>query len=115
MGAYGYRDDHPLAMMPWGSTADYLSARAEALWTQVPIAGAIWYIRASLLGCMLDDGFDWISDLRRRGAEVDAWTLDAGEPEQVALARRLAAAGVDRITTNDAPALAVALGSEVEF
>jgi len=115
VGAYGYRDDHPLAMMRWGSPADYLSARAEALWTQVPIAGAIWYIRASLLGCMLDDGFDWISYLHRRGAEVDTWTLDVGEPEQVTLARRLAGAGVDRITTNEAPALAVALGSEVEF
>jgi len=115
VGAYGYRDDHPLAMMRWGSTADYLSARAEALWTQMPIAGAIWYIRASLLGCMLDDGFDWISYLHRRGAEVDAWTLDAREPEQVILGQRLAAAGADRVTTNDAPALAIALGNAVEF
>ena len=116
VGAYGYRDDHPLAMMRWGSTADYLSARAEALWTQVlPVVGAIWYIRATLLGCMLDDGFDWIFYLRQRGAQVDAWTLDAREPEQVNLARRLIAAGVDRITTNDALTLAAALGSEAEF
>ena len=115
MGAYGYRDDHPLALMRWGSAADYLAARAETLWAQVPIADAVWYIRASLLGCMLHDGFDWVADLHRRGAQVDAWTLDAGHPEQVGLARRLIAAGVDRITTNDAPALAAALGSEVEF
>ena len=116
LGAYCYRDDHPLAIMRWGSTADYLSARADALWTQVlPVAGAIWYNRASLLGCMLDDGFDWISYLHRRGTEVDAWTLDVRDPEKVDLARRLIVAGVDRATTNEAPALAVALGSEVEF
>lgn len=115
VGAYGYRDDHPVAMMRWGSTPDYLAARTETLWAQVPIADAVWYIRASLLGCMLHDGFDWVADLHRRGAQVDAWTLDAGHPEQVGLARRLIAAGVDRITTNDAPALAAALGSEVEF
>jgi len=115
VGAYGYRDDHPLAMKRWGSTADYLSARAEALWAQVPIASEIWYIRASLLACMLDDGFDWISYLHQRGIQVDAWTLDAREPEQVNLARRLSAAGVDRITTNQAPILATCLSHEVEF
>lgn len=59
VGAYGYRDDHPLAMIRWGSPADYLAARADALWAQVPIAGAVWYIRASLLAGMLEDGFDW--------------------------------------------------------
>ena len=47
------------------------------------------------------------------GAQVTAWTLDADTPEQVALARRLAALGVDRITTNDAPALTQALAEPV--
>jgi hypothetical protein len=41
---------------------------------------------------------------------VDAWTLDVGKAGHPALARRLAAAGVDRITTNDAPRLAAVLG-----
>jgi glycerophosphoryl diester phosphodiesterase len=53
------------------------------------------------------------ADLHARDAQVDAWTLDAHRPEQVALARRLAAQGVDRITTNDAPALAQALDVDV--
>lgn len=103
-GAYGYWDDHPLSTRRWGPAADYLAARAEALWNQAP-AGAIWYIDAALLGQALDDGFDWIAYLHNLGAEVDAWTLDAHRPERVALANRLAAAGVDRITTNNAPAL----------
>ncbi len=114
LGVYGYRDDHPLASRRWGDTADYLAARAEALWIQAP-PGAIWYIRARLLIRALDDGFDWIADLHARGAEVDAWTLDPDRPEHVAMARRLMAAGIDRITTNNAPALASALGDGIEF
>jgi glycerophosphoryl diester phosphodiesterase len=113
-GAYGYLDEHPLASRRWGSTADYLAARAEALWIQAP-PDAVWYINARVLARTLDDGFDWIADLHHRGAQVDAWTLDPGWPERVALAQRLAGQGVDRITTNDAPALAQALGIPVLY
>ncbi|GAB4527781.1 MAG: hypothetical protein Kow0063_03360 [Anaerolineae bacterium] len=113
-GAYGYLDDHPLASRRWGRPADYLAARAEALWLQAPDA-TIWYINAWLLGRALDEGFDWIADLHKRGAQVTAWTLDPDNPQAVALARRLVEQGVDRITTNDAPALARALGSEVVY
>ncbi|MCD6344483.1 MAG: hypothetical protein J7M17_02600 [Anaerolineae bacterium] len=114
VGAYGYRDDHPLAIRRWGTPADYLAARAAALAVQSP-DGATWYIRASLLARALDDGFDWIAALHAQGIQVDAWTLDAGRPAQVTLARRLIAVGVDRITTNDAPRLALALDGAVEF
>jgi len=113
-GAYGYLDDHPLAGHRWGPPAAYWAARAEALWAQSP-QGAIWYIHARLLARALDDGFDWIADLHRRGAKVDAWTLDAHRPEEVALARRLLAHGLDRITTNNAPALARALDVDVIY
>jgi len=113
-GAYGYWDDHPLATRRWGPAAAYLAARAEALWAQAP-AGAIWYIHAGLLAQALDDGFDWIRDLHDRGVEVDAWTLDAAKPERAALARRLAAAGIDRITTNNAPALSQALDAATVY
>lgn len=108
-GAYGYWDDHPLAGRVWGSAADYLAARADALWMQMPWAG-VWYLRAALLARSLDDGFDWIAWLHARGAEVAAWTLDADRPHHLELARRLAAAGVDRITTNDPERMAAALG-----
>ncbi len=113
-GAYGYLDEHPLASRCWGPTADYLAARAEALWVQAP-PGAFWYINAQVLARALDDGFDWIADLHSRGARVDAWTLDPDRPIHVALAKRLAGQGVDRITTNDAPALAQALGMPVSY
>jgi glycerophosphoryl diester phosphodiesterase len=108
-GAYGYWDDHPLSSRRWGSTAEYLAARAEALYAQVP-SGMIWYIHAGLLGKALDDGFDWISYLHTFDARVDAWTLDAHRPEHLWMARKLIAQGVDRITTNKAPALAQVLG-----
>ena len=110
MGAYGYWDDHPLSTQRWGGSADYLAARSEALWVQSP-PGAVWYIAACLLARSLDDGFDWITYLHDRGAEVTAWTLDADRSEQLALARRLVEAGVDRITTNDASTLAQALAN----
>jgi glycerophosphoryl diester phosphodiesterase len=113
-GAYGYRDDHPLATRRWGETADYLAARAETLWSQAP-PNAIWYIYAGLLLQALDEGFDWIADLHQRGAQVDAWTLDPDRQGNVVLARQLAQQGVDRITTNDAPALAQALGIPVLY
>jgi len=113
-GAYEYWDDHPLATRRWGTTAAYLAARAEALWVQAP-SRAIWYIRASLLAQALDDGFDWIAFLHARSTPVDAWTLDANKPGRAALAQRLVSAGIDRITTNNAPALAVELGDQAVF
>jgi len=114
VGAYGYRDDHPLALRVWGTPADYLAARAETL-AVLPPPGGVWYIHAPLLARVLDDGadevhpFDWIAYLHARSIQVDVWTLDAGQPGHVELARRLIAAGVDRITTNDAPRLSEAL------
>ncbi len=114
VSAYGYRDDHPLGSRIWGPTSDYLAARAEALGAQVP-AGITWYVSAPLLARVLDDGFDWIAHLHAHGSQVDAWTLDAGRPGHTALAHRLLTAGIDRITTNDAPRLATALDIPVEF
>jgi len=113
-GAYGYRDDHPLAAVRWGPARDYLAMRAEALWHQAPMA-TVWYIRGSTLARALDDGFDWIADLHAQGVQVDAWTLDAASPGDVELARRLVQAGVDRITTDDPPALARVLGVSVAY
>jgi len=113
VGAYGYADDHPLASRVWGASADYLAARAEALWAQAPVE--MWYIRAALLARALDDGFDWIAYLHARGAAVAAWTLDPDQPHHVHLARLLLERGVDRITTNDAPRLAAMLGGGVVF
>ena len=112
-GVYGYLDDHPLAADRWGTPAEYLEARSAALWWLMP--AAVWYIRATLLARMLDDGFDWIADLHRRGAQVAAWTLNPTQPHHLALAEQLIEHGVDRIITDDAPRLAEALGGSLRF
>lgn len=114
IGAYGYRDDHPLSSHRWSPPSDYLEARAEALIAQSPL-DVIWYIDMHLLAQSHEDGFEWITYLQERGYQVDAWTLDPDQQEQITLARRLVDAGIDRITTNDAPRLAKALGDSVEF
>jgi len=106
-GDYGYLDDHPLAADRWGTACEYLAARAEVLWGQAPVA--MWYIRATLLARMLGDGFDWIADLHRRGAQVTAWTLNPDQPHQLGLAAELIERGVDRIVTDDAERLAEVL------
>jgi len=113
-GAYDYWDDHPLASRKWGPPADYLAARAEALYAQVP-EGMIWYIHGGLLEKIFEDGFDWIAYLHALNSQVDAWTLDAQHPEHAALVRRLIAKGIDRITTNDAPALADTIGTNARY
>ncbi len=106
-GVYGYLDDHPLAADRWGTPAQYLAARAEALWALAPVP--MWYVRATLLARMLADGFDWIADLHARGAQVTAWTLNPGQPHHIMLAAQLVARGVDRIITDDADGLAAIL------
>jgi glycerophosphoryl diester phosphodiesterase len=99
VGAYGYRDDHPLSAERWGANADYFAARAEALLLQAP-TGAMWYLRAALLRDVMQSGFDWIDFLHQNGSRVAAWTLDAGMPEHETLATWLAETGIDAITTN---------------
>lgn len=113
-GAYGLRDDHPVASRRWGSMAEYLALRLDILLRQAP-PGAVWYVRAGLLEEGLEAGCDWIALLHKAGCQVAAWTLDATAAGHVALASRLLAAGVDRITTNDPPALAKALPYAVRY
>jgi glycerophosphoryl diester phosphodiesterase len=110
-GAYGYLDDHPLSSEQWGPEAAYLAARAEALLVQAP-QGVMWFINAALLVKALHAGFDWINFLHENGSRVAAWTLDAVQPDQVAWAVILAAAGVDAITSNTPAQLAVKLSEQ---
>ena len=102
-GAYGYLDDHALAADRWGAASEYLAARGSVLWAQAPVK--MWYIRATLLARMLADGFDWIANLHRRGAQVTAWTLNPDRPHHLGLAAELIEHGVDRIITDDAERL----------
>jgi glycerophosphoryl diester phosphodiesterase len=111
MGAFGYLDDHPLAVQRWGSLREYFSARAEALLQLAP-AKATWFLNAELLDDALSAGFDWIKFLHGNGCLVDAWTVDQ---DRSGLAERLVAAGVDYLTSNQASAMAAFLGPEINF
>ncbi len=68
----------------------------DQLWADAPFA-SIWYLRATLLSRLADEGFDAVAWLAARGAEVDAWTIDV--PDEPLL-RRVAALGVAQVTTN---------------
>jgi glycerophosphoryl diester phosphodiesterase len=99
LGAYGYYDDHPLAVHRFWSPADYLADRCEMLLGLVPNA-SVFYLNHRFLVRGLDDGFDWIDALHAVGVACNAWTVDGGDPVAERNARRLRDAGVDRFTTN---------------
>jgi glycerophosphoryl diester phosphodiesterase len=108
MGAYGYRDDHPLAFGRTEETADYLRERFEILHVAAPDARE-YFLDWRLVLQMLDDGFDAAAWLHARGIGANVWTLDVAPEREDAQARfhafaRLAAAGIDRVTTNTGPA-----------
>ncbi len=103
MGAYGYRDDHPLAIGRTESVEDYLRERMTILHGQVPFARE-WFLSYRVMLQMLDDGFDPIAFLHDREIEVTAWTLDQRNDATTHAFERLAAAGIDHVTTNTIPA-----------
>ncbi len=107
-GAYGYADDHPLAVMRFFSVQDYLLDRCELFMNSV--AGlSTFYISHRLLVQSLADGFNWAEVLHTRGIKLDAWTLDVTHPVAVQNAVALLDAGVDLFTTNTPRELAALL------
>lgn len=107
MGAYGYRDDHPLAFGRTEATADYLEQRMRTLLLQAPAARE-FFLSYRLVRQMLDDGFNVAAWLHERGIGANIWTLDCHGAEAPQLMRRFIAAGIDRVTTNTALAWASA-------
>lgn len=99
MGAYGYRDDHPLAFGRTEETAAYLRQRMEMLVLQVPAARE-FFLNYRLVLQMLDDGFDVAAFLSERGIQPNVWTLDYRGAESAQILDRLRAVGIRRITTN---------------
>ena len=99
VGAYGYRDDHPLSVGRTEEPAFYLRQRMEMLAIQVP-ASREMFLDHHLILQMLDDGFDAAEWLHQHGSELTAWTVDYAGPESKGAVERLVEAGVDRITTN---------------
>jgi glycerophosphoryl diester phosphodiesterase len=69
---------------------------------------AIYYLEARLVLAGLDRGVDLVAAITggdTNGALVDAWTVDPSFPDLPRVLRRLLAAGVGQITTNDPAAL----------
>jgi glycerophosphoryl diester phosphodiesterase len=109
VGAYGYRDRHPLARSRNQAPSDYLWERLNGLIRLVPAAREM-HLRLSLFEHMQSDGLgDTAHRLRRAGLRVDVWTLDAGTPDWQARLRNAVWASVDVITSNTARQLAQAI------
>ena len=108
IGAYGYRDAHPLARERVSTTADYLRDRFGGIMRLVPgISEA--HVRVGMLERILDDGVADIAEVfHSLGMKLDVWTLDAGTPRWRERLARIAAAGVDIVTTNTPIPLAAA-------
>lgn len=110
LGAYGYADDHPIAFARGESTADYLAERMEILSVQAPGARE-YFLSYRMVLQMLDDGFNVAEWLHQRGVGANVWTPDYAGAESVAWLRRLIESGIDRVTTNTAPAWMEALSA----
>jgi glycerophosphoryl diester phosphodiesterase len=108
MGAYGYRDAHPLARERLSTTAEYLRDRFGGIMRLVPgLCEA--HLRVGMFERILDDGVADIAEVFHSvGLKLDAWTLDAGAPRWRERLERIVAAGVDIVTTNTARELAAA-------
>ena len=98
LGAYGYRDDHPLAIGKTVTAPEYLHARFEAFASQCPAAREM-FLDYRLFLQMLDDGFNAAGWLHDHSTDVTVWTVDHGSTPDAAV-ERMVDAGVDRITTN---------------
>ncbi len=96
---FGYYDEHPIAFQNWALVSDYLEARAESLWN-VGSTAEMWYIRYEFLIRSMEDGFDWVSFLHKKGAEVCAWTVDVTKNSAAEKVKQLRELGVDRVTSN---------------
>jgi len=108
MGAYGYRDAHPLARERVSTTADYLRDRFGGIMRLVP--GVVeTHLRVGMFERVLDDGIADLAEIfHSLGQKLDVWTLDAETPRWRDRLTRIVAAGVDIVTTNTARELAAA-------
>ena len=110
MGAYGYRDDHPLAFGRTEDAVDYLEQRFEMLLLQAH-GSREFFLSYRLVLQMLEDGFNVAQFLHARGVDANVWTPDYHGADSLDTLDRLADAGVDRITTNTLPAWRAALAT----
>ena len=111
LGAYGYLDDHPLALRRLQTTEAYLRDRVETLLALVPDAYE-FYLRKDFVVQALHDGFNPVAFIHKQlsGSLVDVWTIDDDSDEAETLMKRVLEAGADQITTNTALQWANRLG-----
>lgn len=99
-GAYGYLDDHPLALQRLDSVTEYLRDRLRSLVQLVPGAREV-HLSLDFFERMLADGLAEAAGIfQGAGLLVDVWTLDAGTPRWQERLARAVGAGVDIVTTN---------------
>jgi glycerophosphoryl diester phosphodiesterase len=110
LGAYGYRDDHPLAAGRTQPVEEYLRDRIEILLAQCPSAIEL-FIDYRLVLQAAADGVSLPELVHARGVAVTAWTLDYDGEASLATLAGLATAGVDRVTTNTAQQFITSLSS----
>lgn len=92
---------------PWDLSERGLPAEAVLKATLHIARGArIVYLHHPFLLAALDQGVDPVAALHAAACRVDAWTVDPDRSDLAGVLHRLAAAGVDQITTNDPCALA---------
>ena len=84
--------------MPQG--ADAFQALGERTVATAPDA-AIYYLEANLVLAGLKAGVNLIDMVRKGGAEVDVWTIDADRPGLRAQLSALVDAGCTQVTSND--------------
>ena len=70
LGAYGYYDDHPIALRRHGPTARYLEDRCSMFVGLVPRVST-FYVSHRFLVQSLEDGFNWAEALHREGIKCE--------------------------------------------
>jgi len=95
-------DDYPRSLPPDAAAYRALGERTLAA---APDA-AMFYLEARLVLGGLAAGVNLIEAVKRNGAEVDVWTLDANRPTLRADLAALVRAGADQVTSNDTNILA---------
>lgn len=111
VGAYGYRDDHPLAIGRTQAVVEYLGERINNLVALCPFVSE-FFVEVSLLLQAASDGVSIADLLHVNGIATSAWTLDYESPQSLEPLSSLVECGVEYITTNTAEQFVATIGSD---
>jgi len=102
----GHDPCHAGAIERLRASRDYPAFVAGAL---AALPAGMVYLDHALVLVAAEDGFDLVAAFHDAGRRVDAYTIRGADSAGLAAARRLLAARVDQITTDDPEGLAAAL------